>query len=165
MSFQLFVMPCCGHALYWVNPRLPTYCPECGEGVYRRLRSGEHTTVLDERAQRMTQYGYRSGYIEFSDSMPLPASIARRSALTVCQVSLDEYEQFAADEERLRSELDELLQQVSAALRSYTTVEKLAEGWPEAYEHFPKDDAPRPGTLPAVRIEDLNMRLAAARAA
>lgn len=48
VKFRLFHMPCCGHLLCWVNPRLPTYCPECGEHVLLRLKSGEHTRVCDE---------------------------------------------------------------------------------------------------------------------
>lgn len=30
VHFRFFVMPCCHHQLCWVNPRNPTYCPECG---------------------------------------------------------------------------------------------------------------------------------------
>lgn len=45
LNFRLFVMPCCSHQLCWVNPRLPTYCPECGKLIYSQLRSGEHTTI------------------------------------------------------------------------------------------------------------------------
>lgn len=43
VPFRLFKMPCCGHMLCWVNPRLPTYCPECGKFVLMKLRTGEHT--------------------------------------------------------------------------------------------------------------------------
>ncbi len=31
-------MPCCGHLLCWVNPRLPSYCPECGKCMIAELR-------------------------------------------------------------------------------------------------------------------------------
>jgi hypothetical protein len=49
--FRLFRMPCCGHMLCWVNPRLPTYCPECGTLVLSRLRTeGVHTMIKDEEA-------------------------------------------------------------------------------------------------------------------
>jgi hypothetical protein len=50
VKFRLFVMPCCANQLCWVNPRLPTHCPECGERVLLRLRSGEHTVILDDEA-------------------------------------------------------------------------------------------------------------------
>lgn len=46
LQFRLFQMPCCGHLLCWVNPRLPTHCPECGDHILVRLKSGAHT--LDE---------------------------------------------------------------------------------------------------------------------
>jgi DNA-directed RNA polymerase subunit RPC12/RpoP len=49
--FRLFVMPCCQHNLCWVNPRLPTFCPECGDRVYMKLRTdGTHTMVNDPNA-------------------------------------------------------------------------------------------------------------------
>jgi hypothetical protein len=37
VHFRLFQMPCCGHQLCWVNPRLPNYCPECGASCYSVL--------------------------------------------------------------------------------------------------------------------------------
>jgi hypothetical protein len=36
--FRLIHLPCCGHLLCWVNPRLPAYCPECGKHVLTELR-------------------------------------------------------------------------------------------------------------------------------
>ena len=46
VDFRLFVMPCCGHQLCWVNPRLPNHCPECGQTVLSQLRTnGEHTLL------------------------------------------------------------------------------------------------------------------------
>jgi hypothetical protein len=41
-------MECCGHLLCWVNPRLPSYCPECGKFVYPRVRSW--VTLRDDDA-------------------------------------------------------------------------------------------------------------------
>lgn len=43
VDFRLFNTPCCGHMLCWLNPRLPTYCPECGKMILMELRTGEHT--------------------------------------------------------------------------------------------------------------------------
>lgn len=43
VDFRLFQMPCCGMLYCHVNPRLPNYCPECGERCYIQLKSGEHT--------------------------------------------------------------------------------------------------------------------------
>jgi hypothetical protein len=39
VHFRLLVMPCCAHQLCWVNPRFPTYCPECGKRAYPEVRS------------------------------------------------------------------------------------------------------------------------------
>lgn len=50
IQFRLFQMPCCGQLLCWVNPRLPNHCPECGDHVLVRLKSGEHTRVNDKGA-------------------------------------------------------------------------------------------------------------------
>lgn len=38
IHFRLIQMPCCGQMLCWVNPRLPNFCPECGERVLMKLR-------------------------------------------------------------------------------------------------------------------------------
>lgn len=43
VQFRLFQMPCCGHMLCWVNPRLPSHCPECGATVLARLKQGDCT--------------------------------------------------------------------------------------------------------------------------
>jgi len=32
IHFRLFQMPCCGHSLCWVNPRLPNHCPSIASG-------------------------------------------------------------------------------------------------------------------------------------
>lgn len=39
ISFRLLHMEgCCHTLLCWVNPRLPTYCPECGTHCYPQVR-------------------------------------------------------------------------------------------------------------------------------
>lgn len=30
VPFRLLRFACCGFLCCWVNPRIPTYCPECG---------------------------------------------------------------------------------------------------------------------------------------
>lgn len=35
VHFRLIQTPCCSSLLCWVNPRLPSYCPECGASIYR----------------------------------------------------------------------------------------------------------------------------------
>jgi hypothetical protein len=41
--------PQCNHNLCWVNPRLPSYCPECGKHIYPAVRGAIH--VSDEQAE------------------------------------------------------------------------------------------------------------------
>lgn len=52
VKLQVFHMPCCGSQICWVNPRLPNYCPECGEQVYMKLKfeSMTHCIYRDEKA-------------------------------------------------------------------------------------------------------------------
>lgn len=45
--FRLIHMPCCGQLLCWVNPRLPNYCPECGQHVMHKLQSSILVTDQD----------------------------------------------------------------------------------------------------------------------
>lgn len=40
VHFKLLLTPCCSTMLCWVNPRLPTYCPECGKHIYPEIKSG-----------------------------------------------------------------------------------------------------------------------------
>lgn len=49
VPFRLIQMPCCKTQVCWINPRLPTHCPECGQPVYKRLRFGPDHCILDER--------------------------------------------------------------------------------------------------------------------
>lgn len=50
VKFRIFKMPCCSHNLCWVNPRLPTYCPECGTLVFTQLKSDMSLTLLNDEA-------------------------------------------------------------------------------------------------------------------
>jgi len=50
IHFRLFQMPCCGQLLCWVNPRLPNFCPECGNRTLLDLKTGEYTRVNDREA-------------------------------------------------------------------------------------------------------------------
>lgn len=54
--FRLFQMPCCGHMLCWVNPRFPTYCPECGESVFQKIKAC--VMAKDEEATLTTELKY-----------------------------------------------------------------------------------------------------------
>jgi len=39
VHFRLIQTPCCGHLVCWVNPRVPSYCPECGKYIYPEVKS------------------------------------------------------------------------------------------------------------------------------
>lgn len=39
VTFRLIQTPCCMSLLCWVNPRLPSHCPECGKGIYPAVKS------------------------------------------------------------------------------------------------------------------------------
>lgn len=34
VRFRVIQCPPCGHIFCWVNPRDPSYCPECGSQIY-----------------------------------------------------------------------------------------------------------------------------------
>ncbi len=55
IHFRLIQTPCCNHLLCWVNPRLPTYCPECGRFIYRQLRF-ELGHILSESREAWIEY-------------------------------------------------------------------------------------------------------------
>lgn len=48
VHFRLIHTPCCGHMLCWVNPRLPTYCPECGTMIISQLKQDGSPIVLND---------------------------------------------------------------------------------------------------------------------
>jgi hypothetical protein len=55
VPFRLIVMPCCSTQLCWVNPRLPNYCPECGERAYAALKFGGVLVEATEAWLEITQ--------------------------------------------------------------------------------------------------------------
>lgn len=48
VHFRLIQMPCCGHLFCNVNPRLPSYCPQCGKSVYPKVK--ECVLISDDKA-------------------------------------------------------------------------------------------------------------------
>jgi hypothetical protein len=38
VHFRLLQTPCCNSLLCWVNPRLPSHCPECGRSIYPEIK-------------------------------------------------------------------------------------------------------------------------------
>jgi hypothetical protein len=105
---------------------------------------------------------YISNYVTLSDPVRLPA---RHDHYQEAPVDwLAKWTEFDEARIALRKEREQLKTQIAGTLKAFTTVERLAEGWPEGYAHFPHHEL-APVALPALRIEDLNARLAAAREA
>lgn len=48
VKFKFMRLPCCGHGYCSVNPRLPNYCPECGEPVYAKLMSDPQCILITD---------------------------------------------------------------------------------------------------------------------
>lgn len=48
VHFRLIQMPCCNFLACWVNPRFPSYCPECGTSVFPQVKS--HVMISDDAA-------------------------------------------------------------------------------------------------------------------
>lgn len=102
-------------------------------------------------------------WLSLDASMPVPASVAH-GGIAPSKPSIKELEEFCADERAMFVEREQLETQVKGTLAAFTTVERFAEDWPDGYVHFPHPEL-APTTLPAVRVIDLNRRLAAAREA
>lgn len=47
VPFRLIMCVHCQFQLCWINPRLPTRCPECGGVIHHHLRIGEG--ILESR--------------------------------------------------------------------------------------------------------------------
>ena len=75
---------------------------------------------------------------------------------------IEQWEAHKARRVSLRTERRALEMEVRGTLAAFRTIEKLAAEWPEGYAHFPQP-ALAPANLPALRIEDINARIAAAR--
>ncbi len=39
VHFRLLQLPCCGHLFCNVNPRLPSFCPNCGKGIWPQVKT------------------------------------------------------------------------------------------------------------------------------
>lgn len=48
VQFRLIQTPCCKTLLCWINPRFPSYCPECGKSIYPEVRG--NVLVSDDTA-------------------------------------------------------------------------------------------------------------------
>lgn len=45
VSFRLIQCPECGHAICWLNPRLPNYCTECGKHIFLKLKTNHDNCI------------------------------------------------------------------------------------------------------------------------
>lgn len=123
----------------------------------RRVQSGRYP--VDVRFPR--------GVLELAEYVPLPYSV-RDCCWTADDIRgklYDDLHAWYGDHAELHEQLENLYLQVVATLASFTTVEKLADGWPEGYAELPQEMLAPVGGLPAPRIADLNARIAALREA
>ncbi len=65
--FRLIHTPCCHTLLCWVNPRLPNVCPECGERIYAKLKTGDHIITSSEGWLRIADYDFKGTWAEYNE--------------------------------------------------------------------------------------------------
>ncbi len=53
IHFRIFICPLCSHQFCWVNPRLPSHCPECGGSIIGHLMADKARTVVDDPDARL----------------------------------------------------------------------------------------------------------------
>jgi hypothetical protein len=115
--------------------------------------------------QFLVRYNNRSHYVVLEEARALP------SELVVGNMELEEdypilmREHLALREaqERLSQDSQQLQIEIANTLRAFGTEAALRDGWPEAYS---KIAVPRvTHQLPAVRVEDINRRIAALKEA
>jgi hypothetical protein len=129
----------------------------CGDDVFERIKeipNGWLPTARDVYTEggislRLSESIQLPALISYRGSVRIPDEALRQEAREHSMSAQDEYE----NEKLLRN-------QIKAVLASFTTVEKLAVGWPEGYEQLSQEllQEPTPG-LPAPRITDLNQRI------
>jgi hypothetical protein len=151
-----------------------------GRDVFDRCRAlpegwlGVHKAITFDYELRQTNFPRRfvvegkysrrwpSNYmIELSEAAALPNSFAQSWNRNEMGPLYDDVYGHFEDIVVLAEELENLAIQTRAVLASFTTVEKLAEGWAEGYAHLPQELLADTGGVPAPRIEDLNKRIAA----
>lgn len=81
VPFRLLQTPCCSALLCWVNPRFPSYCPECGTFIFPRIKGCVLQT--DDRAmlslsptigENLKGYVFNGEETEDTDTNPNPNS-------------------------------------------------------------------------------------------
>lgn len=56
VPFRLIQMPCCHTLLCWVNPRRPSYCPECGKHVFHKFPSEQWRATYSDAWLRVEDH-------------------------------------------------------------------------------------------------------------
>lgn len=51
--FRMIQCPKCNHLLCWLNPRLPTYCNECGQMIIGALRTDPSKIVVADHGAHL----------------------------------------------------------------------------------------------------------------
>lgn len=69
VPFRFLSCPECRHQICWINPRLPTYCPECG----KRVNWKERVMMRDDDAVLTTKGPMLAGgeYVERKPPKPV----------------------------------------------------------------------------------------------
>jgi hypothetical protein len=132
------------------------------EDLLRMAQLPDGWLPLTSHLQFKSADGWRS-QVNLSDSVRIPACYNYHFVAPGDWI--DKWNDLRESQKALDEERDHLAAQVRGTLSGFTTVEKLAQGWPEGYAHFPHEALAAGGPVPALRIEDLNARLAAAREA
>lgn len=104
---------------------------------------------------------YPQGYISLDEARAIPHSASHGWGREVAGPLYNDLHDLFRDLVELVEETASLDRQIKATLASFSTVEKLAEGWPEGYAELPAEMLRVVSNLPAPRIDDLNARLAA----
>lgn len=134
---------------------------------YRLTQVLPRKRIVEGTGRNRCDRVYPSGNVQLNEYAPLPNSTG--SGWTREAVGEALFEEIVALFHAKIELIDDVMllqQQIRATLASFTTVEKLAERWPEGYAELPAEMlAPIADGLPAPRIADLNERIAKFREA
>lgn len=101
------------------------------------------------------------GSVNLSDYAPLPASACQTWPAEFLEPCFDEIEGYARGVRDHEDAVEALRVQTVGVLSAYPTVELLSRDWPDGYNMLPPEmlAPPVPPGVPAVRIEDLTLRI------
>ncbi len=111
-------------------------------------------------------YAEPAGKLDLVDYAPLPYAMRDDLDREMVGCHYDAVYALFEDRVELLRELDNLATQTRAVVNAYSTIERLAEGWPAGFALLPAEALKPTGAgLPAPRIEDLDKRIAALKEA